>query len=135
MVEREEMLIKEIIKLQKAHNSLKLDDEIEKYKKDIEETYSIVEKTKSEIRKLSSQLDEMKTKNENNNSDIEQNIKNKKHELDSKLGINSMKKLQLEALEKVNENFNNEEYVLGLIKNWHPQAMFKYIQLYDKKPE
>ena len=115
MVEREEMLIKEIIKLQKAHNSLKLDDEIEKYKKDIEETYSIVEKTKSEIRKLTSKLDEMKTKNENNNSDIEQNIKNKKHELDSKLGINSMKKLQLEALEKVNENFNNEEYVLGLI--------------------
>ena len=56
MVEREEMLIKEIIKLQKAHNSLKLDDEIEKYKKDIEETYSIVEKTKSEIRKLTSQL-------------------------------------------------------------------------------
>ena len=90
MVEREEMLIKEIIKLQKAHNSLKLDDEIEKYKKDIEETYSIVEKTKSEIRKLTSQLDEMKTKNENNNSDIEKNIKNKKHELDSKLGINSM---------------------------------------------
>ena len=134
MVEREEMLIKEIIKLQKAHNSLKLDDEIEKYKKDIEEAYSIVEKTKSEIRKLTSQLDEMKAKNENNNSDIEQNIKNKKHELDSKLGINSMKKLQLEALEKVNENFNNEEYVLGLIKNWHPQAMFKYIQLYDKKP-
>ena len=93
------------------------------------------QKTKSEIRKLTSKLDEMKTKNENNNSDIEQNIKNKKHELDSKLGINSMKKLQLEALEKVNENFNNEEYVLGLIKNWHPQAMFKYIQLYDKKPE
>ena len=38
MSEREEKLINKINKLQKIHNSLKIDDEIAKYKKEIKET-------------------------------------------------------------------------------------------------
>ena len=48
---------------------------------------------------------------------------------------NEIKKNQLNYLEKSNENFKNEEYILELIKYWNPQTMFKYIELYDKKSE
>ena len=135
MVEREEKLIKKIIKLQKAHNSLKIDDEIENYKKEIKESHKIIEQTKKDIEKLSSHLKDLKNKNENSNSDNENYTANKEAELNQKLGINSLKKNQLESLTKSNENFKNQEYILGLIKNWSPQTMFKYIESYDKKPE
>ena len=134
MGEKEEKLIKKIIKLQKEQNSLKLDEQIENYKKEIKEADKIIEKTKIEIGKLSSQLNQLKNKNENNNNtDNKENIENKRNELEKKLRENEMKKNQLNYLEKSNENFKNEEYILELIKYWNPQTMFKYIELYDKK--
>ena len=135
MVEREEKLIKKIIKLQKEQNSLKIDDEIEKYKNEIKESHRIIEQTKKDIEKLSSQLKELENKNENNNSENENNAANKKAELNQKLGLNDFKKNQLEILKKTNENFKSQEHILGLIKIWSPQTMFKYIQSYDKKPK
>ena len=135
MGEKEEKLIKKIIKLQKEQNSLKLDEQIENYKKEIKEVDKIIEKTKNEIGKLSSQLNQLKNKNENNNIDNKENIENKRNELEKKLRENEMKKAQLNYLEKSNENFKNEEYILELIKYWNPQTMFKYIELYDKKSE
>ena len=135
MGEKEEKLIKKIIKLQKEQNSLKLDEQIENYKKEIKEADKIIEKTKIEIGKLSSQLNQLKNKNENNNTDNKEYIENKKNELEKKLRENEMKKNQLNYLEKSNENFKNEEYILELIKYWNPQTMFKYIELYDKKSE
>ena len=135
MGEREEKLIKKIIKLQKEQNSLKLDEQIENYKKEIKEADKIIEKTKNEIGKLSSQLNQLKNKNENNNTDNKENIENKRNELEKILRENEMKKARLNCLEKNNENFKNEEYILELIKFWNPQTMFKYIELYDKKNE
>ena len=135
MDEKEEKFIKKIIKLQKEQNSLKLDEQIENYKKEIKEADKIIEKTKIEIGKLSSQLNQLKNKNENNNTDNKENIENKRNELEKKLRENEMKKNQLNYLEKSNENFKNEEYILELIKYWNPQTMFKYIELYDKKNE
>ena len=135
MGEKEEKLIKKIIKLQKEQNSLKLDEQIENYKKEIKEADKIIEKTKIEIGKLSSQLNQLKNKNENNNTDNKENIENKRNELEKKLRENEIKKNQLNYLEKSNENFKNEEYILELIKYWNPQTMFKYIELYDKKNE
>ena len=135
MAEREEQLIKKIIKLQNEQNSLKLDEQIENYKKEIKDAHNIIEKTKGEIARFSHQLDEVKNKNENNNSDIEQNIENKREELEKKLRENEMKKKNLEFMQKNNENFNNQDYILELIRYWTPQKMFKYIELYDKKPE
>ena len=135
MGEKEEKLIKKIIKLQKEQNSLKLDEQIENYKKEIKEADKIIEKTKIEIGKLSSQLNQLKNKNENNNTDNKENIENKRNELEKKLRENEIKKNQLNYLEKSNENFKNEEYILELIKYWNPQTMFKYIELYDKKHE
>ena len=135
MDEKEEKFIKKIIKLQKEQNSLKLDEQIENYKKEIKEVDKIIEKTKIEIGKLSSQLNQLKNKNENNNTDNKENIENKRNELEKKLRENEIKKNQLNYLEKSNENFKNEEYILELIKYWNPQTMFKYIELYDKKNE
>ena len=135
MDEKEEKFIKKIIKLQKEQNSLKLDEQIENYKKEIKEADKIIEKTKIEIGKLSSQLNQLKNKNENNNTDNKENIENKRNELEKKLRENEIKKNELNYLEKSNENFKNEEYILELIKYWNPQTMFKYIELYDKKSE
>ena len=135
MSEREEMLIKKIIKLQTEHNNpLNIDEEIEKYKKDIKETQKTISQTKNDIENLSNQLRDLKS-HESKNSEIEQSIENKRNELNNKSGFNFMKKNQLNMLEKDNEKFKNKEYILQLIKHWSPQTMFKYIQLYDKKPE
>ena len=133
MGEREEKLIQKIIIMQKEQNSLKLDEQIENYQKDIKEAGRIIEKTKNEIERLKSQFDDLKNKNGNDNSENEQNIENKKNELNNILAINDMKKKQLESLGKRNENFNNQDYIWERIKFWGPQTMIKFIQLYDKK--
>ena len=135
MSEREEKLIEKIIKMQKAQNLLNLDDQIEKYKKEIKDSNRIIEKTESEISKLSTQLKYLKNKNENIYSENEKNIANKKEELDAILRTNKAKKTQLEYLKKSIENFKNQDYILELMKYWNPQTMFKYIQLCDKKHE
>ena len=135
MEEGENKMIQKIIKLEKAHNSLKIDDEKEKYEKEIKETKNFIEKTKLEISKLSFKLEELSKKNENKNSENEGIINEKENELNSKIFQNNLQKGQLEMLMQSNANFNKEEYILEIIKNWSPQIMFKYVQLYDKKAE
>ena len=133
MDEKEEKLIKKIIKLQTEQSSLKIDEQIENYKDEIKEASKTVEKTKKEINKLSSQLNELQHQNENNNSDNVQNIENKRKRLKEILEENRKKQIQLKSLEKANENYKDQKYILELIKYWNPQTMFKYIQLYDNK--
>ena len=133
MDEKEEKLIKKIIKLQNEQNLLKIDEQIESNKKDIKEANKIIEKTKKEINRLSIQLDEMKNQNENINSDNVQNIENKRKQLKGILEENKKKQIKLKSLEKANENYKDQKYILELIKYWNPQTMFKYIQLYDNK--
>ena len=134
MDEKEEKLIKKIIKLQTQQSSLKIDEQIENYKDEIKEASKTIEKTKKEINKLSSQLNELQYQNENNNSDNVQNIENKRKRLKEILEENRKKQIQLKSLEKANENYKDQKYILELIKYWNPQTMFKYIQLYDNKP-
>ena len=134
MDEKEEKLIKKIIKLQNEQNLLKIDEQIESNKKDIKEANKIIEKTKKEINRLSIQLDEMKNQNENINSDNVQNIEKKRKQLKEILEANKEKQNKLKSLEEKNENYKDQKYILELIKYWNPQTMFKYIQLYDKKP-
>ena len=134
MDEKEEKLIKKIIKLQNEQNLLKIDEQIESNKKDIKEANKIIEKTKEEINRLSIQLDEMKNPNENINSDNVQNIEKKRKQLKEILEANKEKQNKLKSLEEKNENYKDQKYILELIKYWNPQTMFKYIQLYDKKP-
>ena len=134
MDEKEEKLIKKIIKLQTEQSSLKIDDQIENYKDEIKEASKTIEKTKKEINKLSSQLNELQHQNENNNSDNVQNIENKRKRLKEILEENRKKQIQLKSLEKANENYKDQKYILELIKYWNPQTIFKYIQLYDNKP-
>ena len=125
---------KKIIKLQTEQSSLKIDEQIENYKDEIKEASKTIEKTKKEINKLSSQLNELQHQNENNNSDNVQNIENKRKRLKEILEENRKKQIQLKSLEKANENYKDQKYILELIKYWNPQTMFKYIQLYDNKP-
>ena len=133
MDEKEEKLIKKIIKLQTEQSSLKIDERIENYKDEIKEASKTIEKTKKEINKLSSQLNELQYQNENNNSDNVQNIENKRKQLKEILEENKKKQIKLKSLEKANENYKDQKYILELIKYWNPQTMFKYIQLYDNK--
>ena len=134
MDEKEEKLIKKIIKLQTEQSSLKIDEQIENYKDEIKEASKTIEKTKKEINKLSSQLNELQHQNENNNSDNVQNIENKRKRLKEILEENRKKQIQLKSLEKANENYKDQKYILELIKYWNPQTMFKSIELYEKKP-
>ena len=134
MDEKEEKLIKKIIKLQTEQCSLKIDEQIENYKDEIKEASKTIEKTKKEINKLSSQLNELQHQNEDNNSDNVQNIENKRKRLKEILEENKKKQIKLKSLEKANENYKDQKYILELIKYWNPQTMFKYIQLYDNKP-
>ena len=136
MSEREEKLISKIIKMQNAHNSLNLEEEIEKYKKEIKEAEKSLEKTKNEVKKLSSKLNELEGNNENNSSSSnERNIENKKNLLNNIQNGNKMKSSELKSLKQQVDNYQNEDYIRNIIQNWNPQTMFKYIQLFDKKSE
>ena len=133
MEDREENLIKQIIKMQKTQNTLKPEEQIENYKKEIIDTGKFIEKSKSEITNLTTQLNDLKNKDTNNDSENKQTIEQKKFELNNLLRANEIKKNQLKYIQKNNENFSNQDYILELIKHWSPQTMFKYTQLYDKK--
>ena len=136
MSEREEKLISKIVKMQKAHNSLNLKEEIENYKKDIKEAEKNLEKTKNEIKELSSKLEELEDNKENNSSSVnERNIEAKKNLLNNiKMG-NNMKSFELSNLKQQVGNYQNEDFIRNIIQYWDPQTMFKYIQLFDKKSE
>ena len=136
MSEREEKLINKIAKLQKAHNSLKIGDEIEKYKKEIKSTEKDVENIKKEIKKLSSKLDKLEENNKNNDSsNTHKNIENKNNELRNIINENNMKNNYLNNLKTNADHYKDEKYILNIIQFWNPQTMFKYVQLYDKKTE
>ena len=136
MSEREEKLISKINKLQKAHNSLKLEDEIKKYKIEIKEAEKDIEKIKKENKKLSSELNNLENNNSNNSSlSDEKNIENKKNILYNTTNANIMMNEQLKMLKLNADNFKNQNYILNIINYWDPQTMFKFIRLYDKKPE
>ena len=136
MSEKEEKLINKIKKLQILHNSLKLDDEIEKYKKEIKEAESDIDKTKDDINNLLSELKKLENNNENNNdSPYEKEIENKTNTLNNLIGENNMLQKQLNEMKTQSDNYKNKNFILEKIKNWDHQVMFKYIQLYDKKPE
>ena len=136
MSEREEKLISKIVKMQKAHNSLNLKEEIENYKKDIKEAEKNLEKTKNEIKELSTKLEELEGNKENNSSSVnERNIEAKKNLLNNiKMG-NNMKSFELTNLKQQVGNYQNEDFIRNIIQYWDPQTMFKYIQLFDKKSE
>ena len=136
MSEREEKLISKIAKMQKAHNSLNLKEEIENYKKDIKEAEKSLEKTKNEIKELSKKLEELEGNKENNSSSVnERNIEAKKNLLNNiKMG-NNMKSFELTNLRQQVSNYQNEDFIKNIIQYWDPQTMFKYIQLFDKKSE
>ena len=136
MSEREEKLISKIIKMQNAHNSLNLEEEIEKYKKEIKEAEKSLEKTKNEVKKLSSKLNELEGNNENNaSSSNERNIESKNNLLNNIMNGNNMKSSELKSLKQKVDNYQNEDYIRNIIQYWNPQTMFKYIQLFDKKFE
>ena len=136
MSEREEKLINKITKLQKVHNSLKIEDEIEKYKKEIKNTEKDIENTKKEIKKLSSKLEKLQKNNANNDSsNNHKNIEDKNNELRNIKNDNNMKNQILNNLTINAEHYKDEKYILNLIHFWNPQTMFKYVQLYDKKNE
>ena len=136
MSEREEKLISKINKLQKAHNSLKLEDEIKKYKIEIKEAEKDIDKIKKENKKLSSELNNLENNNSNNSSlSDEKNIENKKNILYNTTNANIMMNEQLKMLKLNADNFKNQNYILNIINYWDPQTMFKFIRLYDKKPE
>ena len=132
MSEREEKLINKMVKLQRAHNCIKLDDEIEKYKKEIKEAEKGIEKTKNEIKNLSLSLEKLDNNNENDSSYVN-NIENKKNLLNNLMYDNSLIAQQLRIIKDQSENYQKEQYILNLIENWNPQTMFKFMQLYDKK--
>ena len=136
MSEREEKLISKIIKMQNAHNSLNLEEEIEKYKKDIKDAEANLEKTKNEIKILSSKLNELESNIENNSSSSnERNIENKNNLLNNIQKGNSMKSSEAKSLKDQVDNYQKEDYIRQIIQSWDPQTMFKYIQLFDKKSE
>ena len=133
MSEREEKIINKIAKLEKAHNSLKIEDEIEKYKAEIKKAEKEIENTKKEINKLSSKIEESENSFEEYDTNNNQITEGKNNELRNIMIENNMKRQILSGLKNTADKYKNEEFLLDIVKNWNPQTMFKYIELYDKK--
>ena len=137
MSEREEKLINKIISLQKEHNSLKIEEEKEKYELEIKLEENNKEEIKKEMKKLSSELDRLENNYNDNDSTLSKtkNIVNKQKLLNTLIKENNIKSKQLKELKENCDNFQKESYILNIINNWDSQTMFKYVKMYDKKYE
>ena len=92
-------------------------------------------KIKNEIKKLSSKLDILENNDNDSSSSKSKIIENKQKLLNNIIEKNNLKTQQLKELKENINNFQKENYILNIINDWDPKAMFKYVKMYDKKYE
>ena len=102
---------------------IKLENEISNIEEDNKEKKKEIEKLKRNYQNL------LNTPNSNN-----ENLRNmKEKELqDLKIISNNINK-ELKQMKEACDLLKDENYIIKLLGYWYPQAMFKYIQAYDKQ--
>ena len=107
----------------KEEQKLKLENEVSVLIKENNEKKKELEKLKNYYQNI------LNSQNVNN----ENEIKSKEKELHDLKAINNNLNKELKLIQDTCDMLKDENYIIKILGYWSPQAMFKYIQAYDKQ--
>ena len=129
--EQIEFLKKSCLKYEYESNN---EEKIEEEKLKLENEVSILLKENNEKKK---EIEKLKNYYQNifnsQNLNIENEIKLKEKELHDLKTINNNLNKELKQTQDTCDMLKDENYIIKILGYWSPQAMFKYIQAYDKQ--
>ena len=118
----------------KYENETNNEEKIEEEKIKLENEVSILLKENNEKKK---EIEKLKNYYQNifnsQNLNIENEIKLKEKELHDLKTINNNLNKELKQTQDTCDMLKDENYIIKILGYWSPQAMFKYIQAYDKQ--
>jgi hypothetical protein len=118
----------------KYENETNNEEKIEDEKLKLENEVSILIKENNEKKK---ELEKLKNYYQNilnsQNVNNENEIKSKEKELHDLKAINNNLNKELKLIQDTCDMLKDENYIIKILGYWSPQAMFKYIQAYDKQ--
>ena len=118
----------------KYENETNNEEKIEDEKLKLENEVSVLIKENNEKKK---ELEKLKNYYQNilnsQNVNNENEIKSKEKELHDLKTINNNLNKELKLIQDTCDMLKDENYIIKILGYWSPQAMFKYIQAYDKQ--
>ena len=118
----------------KYENETNNEEKIEEEKLKLEKEVSVLIKENNEKKK---ELEKLKNYYQNilnsQNVNNENEIKSKEKELHDLKAINNNLNKELKLIQDTCDMLKDENYIIKILGYWSPQAMFKYIQAYDKQ--
>ena len=118
----------------KYENETNNEEKIEEEKLKLENEVSVLIKEKKKKKK---ELEKLKNYYQNilnsQNVNNENEIKSKEKELHDLKAINNNLNKELKLIQDTCDMLKDENYIIKILGYWSPQAMFKYIQAYDKQ--
>ena len=118
----------------KYENETNNEEKIEEEKLKLENEVSVLIKENNEKKK---ELEKLKNYYQNilnsQNVNNENEIKSKEKELQDLKAINNNLNKELKLIQDTCDMLKDENYIIKILGYWSPQAMFKYIQAYDKQ--
>ena len=118
----------------KYENETNNEEKIEEEKLKLENEVSVLIKENNEKKK---ELEKLKNYYQNilnsQNVNNENEIKSKEKELHDLKAINNNLNKELKLIQDTCDMLKDENYIIKILGYWSPQAMFKYIQAYDKQ--
>ena len=118
----------------KYENETNNEEKIEEEKLKLENEVSVLIKENNEKKK---ELEKLKNYYQNilnsQNVNNENEIKSKEKELHDLKAINNNLNKELKLIQDTCDMLKDENYIIKILGFWSPQAMFKYIQAYDKQ--
>ena len=113
-----------------TNNEEKIEDEKLKLENEVSILRKEKKKKKKEIERLKSHYQNILNSQNLNN---ENEIKLKEKELHDLKTINNNLNKELKQTQDTCDMLKDENYIIKILGFWSPQAMFKYIQAYDKQ--
>ena len=109
--------------------STKENEKIETLLKEINNNETEIKKQDNDIENLQKDYEKLQNYQKMNNEEV---INSKEKELNQIKQKNVELKRQLDTLKQQCDLFKDQTYLSNIILYWTPQAMFKYIQAYDR---
>ena len=113
-----------------TNNEEKIEDEKLKLENEVSVLIKENNEKKKELEKLKNYYQNiLKSQNVKNKNEI----KSKEKELHDLKTINNNLNKELKLIQDTCDMLKDENYIIKILGYWSPQAMFKYIQAYDKQ--
>ena len=113
-----------------TNNEEKIEEEKLKLENEVSDLIKENNEKKKELEKLKNYYQNILNSQNVNN---ENEIKSKEKELHDLKAINNNLNKELKLIQDTCDMLKDENYIIKILGYWSPQAMFKYIQAYDKQ--